>query len=338
MSKVFPFAEISARLPGRRRLLWASGVAVVVLGLLLWWLAPLGERPPSGTIVFSTGGTRGVYEEYGRRLRNELAKDMPGLTVKLTSSAGSQENVQRVADGKADFTIAAADAVETYKQAHPAEQRLRGVARLYDDYVQLIVAPGAKIDSVADLRDKRVATGLPNSGVRLIANGVLKAAGIDPEKDIVPVSAGIDTGPDMLADHDIDAFFWSGGLPTGGLTELADKSGFRFIPIEGKLISQLHAEGEAARYYRATNMPESAYPLVQGGSTVATIAVSNLLMTRSDLDPRLTEWITRIVIKSRDEIGKHVHSAQRVDLRTAIYTDPLPLHSGARRYYRSVKP
>lgn len=59
MSKVFPFAEISARLPGRRRLLWASGVGVVVLGLLLWWLAPLGEKPPSGTIVFSTGGTRG---------------------------------------------------------------------------------------------------------------------------------------------------------------------------------------------------------------------------------------------------------------------------------------
>ncbi|MER8017222.1 TAXI family TRAP transporter solute-binding subunit [Streptomyces griseoluteus] len=338
MSKVFPFAEISARLPGRRRLLWASGVGVVVLGLLLWWLAPLGEKPPSGTIVFSTGTTRGVYEEYGRRLRNELAKDMPGLTVKLTSSAGSQENVQRVASGKADFTIAAADAVQTYEQAHPAEHRLRGVARLYDDYVQLIVAPGAKIDSVADLRDKRVATGLPNSGVRLIANGVLKAAGIDPEKDIVPVSAGIDTGPDMLADHDIDAFFWSGGLPTGGLTELADKSGFRFIPIEGRLVSQLHAEGEPARYYRPTNMPESAYPLVQGGSTVATIAVSNLLLTRSDLDPRLTEWITRIVIKSRDDIGKHVHSAQRVDLRTAIYTDPLPLHTGARRYYRSVKP
>ena len=39
-----------------------------------------------------------------------------------------------------------------------------------------------------------------------------------------------------------------------------------------------------------------------------------------------------------DGIGAHVHSAQLVDLRTAIYTDPLGLHEGARRYYRSVKP
>jgi TRAP-type uncharacterized transport system substrate-binding protein len=77
---------------------------------------------------------------------------------------------------------------------------------------------------------------------------------------------------------------------------------------------------------------------VQHGSAVPTIAVSNLLMTRKDMDPRLTEWMTRTVIKSRDDIGAHVHSAQLVDLRTAIYTDPLMLHEGARRYYRSVKP
>lgn len=71
---------------------------------------------------------------------------------------------------------------------------------------------------------------------------------------------------------------------------------------------------------------------------MATIAVSNLLITRADMDPRLTEWLTRTVIRSRDRIGEEVHSAQLVDVRTAIYTDPLPLHDGARRYYQSVKP
>jgi hypothetical protein len=68
------------------------------------------------------------------------------------------------------------------------------------------------------------------------------------------------------------------------------------------------------------------------------MAVSNLLITRKDMDPELTEWLTRTVIKSRDGIGHDVHSAQLVDVRTAIYTDPVPLHEGARRYYRSVKP
>lgn len=332
MSKVLP------RIGGRRAVRGAA-VGVVVLGLLLWWLLPLGENPPSGTITFSTGTPRGVYQDYGERLRTEFGKDMPGLKVKLLNSAGSQENVRRVATGKADFTIAAADAVETYELDHGrGAGQLRGVARLYDDYLQLIVPRDSDIKTIADLRHKRVAVGLPNSGVRLIAERVLKAAGIDPVKDITPMSDGIDTGPDRLRQNKIDAFFWSGGLPTNGLVELAEKFSFRFIPIEGDLVTRLHAQGEAARYYRATNMPESAYPTVQRGSTVPTIAVSNLLMTRKDMDPRLIEWITRIVIKSRDGIGAHVHSAQLVDLRTAIYTDPLTLHEGARRYYRSVKP
>ncbi|MEU3983166.1 TAXI family TRAP transporter solute-binding subunit [Streptomyces sp. NPDC026672] len=324
---------------GRRRALQGAAVGVVVLGLLLWWLLPLGETPPGGTITFSTGTPRGVYQEYGERLRTELDKDMPGLTVKLQNSAGSQENVRRVATGEADFTIAAADAVETYGLSKGAGAGdLRGVARLYDDYVQLIVPNDSDIRSVADLRHKRVATGLPNSGVRLIANRVLRASGIDPVKDITPMSDGIDTGPGRLAGGGIDAFFWSGGLPTNGLGELARTFDFRFVPIEAGLVARLHRQSAAARYYRATNMPESAYPSVQHGSSVPTIAVSNVLMTRKDMDPRLTEWVTRTVLKSRDGIGAHVHSAQLVDVRTAIYTDPLTLHEGARRYYRSVKP
>ncbi|MFE0515687.1 TAXI family TRAP transporter solute-binding subunit [Streptomyces sp. NPDC058964] len=332
MPKVFP--RIS-----RRRALQGAAAGFVAFGLLLWWLLPLGEEPPGGTIVFSTGTPRGVYQEYGERLRSELDRDMPDLSVKLLNSAGSQQNVRRVATGEADFTIAAADAVETYELQHRSgAERLRGVARLYDDYVQLIVPRDSDVRTVSDLRHKRVAIGLPNSGVRLIANRVLRAAGIDPDKDIRPASDGIDTGPDRLKRGKIDAFFWSGGLPTNGLVELTRTFDFKFVPISGDLVTRLHAEGDEARYYRATNMPESAYPSVQQGATVPTIAVSNLLMTRKDTDPRLTEWVTRTVIKSRDDIGAHVHSAQLVDLSTAIYTDPLTLHEGARRYYRSVKP
>ncbi|MES4890503.1 TAXI family TRAP transporter solute-binding subunit [Streptomyces sp. NPDC096012] len=323
----------------RRRALQSAAAGVVALGLLLWWLLPLGEKPPSGTIVFSTGTPRGVYQEYGERLRTEMARDMPGLEVKLLNSAGSQENVQRVATGQADFTIAAADAVETYALRHGSGAgRLRGVARLYDDYVHLIVRRGSDIRKVSDLRHRRVATGLPDSGVRLIADRVLRAAGMDPKKDITPVADGIDTGPGRLEQGKIDAFFWSGGLPTKGLDTLAKKAAFTFVPIDADLIARLHDEGQGARYYRAANIPESAYPAVQQGVQVPTIAVSNVLMTRADVDPRLTEWVTRTVIKSRDGIGAHVHSAQLVDLRTAIYTDPLPLQEGARRYYRSVKP
>ncbi|MFC8036307.1 TAXI family TRAP transporter solute-binding subunit [Streptomyces griseoincarnatus] len=323
---------------GRRRALRGATAGLVVLGLLLWWAAPWREEAPGGTITMSTGTRAGVYQKYGELLRTALGKDMPELDVRLETSDGSWENVRRVAIGQADFAFAAADAVETYRQeGRTGAEGLRGVARLYDDYVQLAVAPGSGIRTVADLRGKRVAIGPPKSGVRLIANRLLRAAGIDPERDIVPSADGIDTGPGRLG-HGLDAFFWSGGLPTDGLKKYTEDSALRFVPIDASLVAKVHEQGGATRHYRATSIPESAYPGSQLGSAVPTMAVSNVLITRADADPRLTEWLTRVVLKSRDGIGAHVHSAQLVDVRTAIYTDPLRLHEGARRYYRSVKP
>ncbi len=85
-------------------------------------------------------------------------------------------------------------------------------------------------------------------------------------------------------------------------------------------------------------MPADAYPLAQRGSDVPTLAVANILVTTDRMDDDLAERITRTVIGSRDHIGAQVHAAQLVDVRTAIYTDPLERHDGARRYFRSVKP
>ncbi|MFC3575003.1 TAXI family TRAP transporter solute-binding subunit [Streptomyces yaanensis] len=324
---------------GRRRALLGSAAAFAVFGLLLWWLLPLGKDSPSGTITFSTGTPTGVYQKYGILLRNAIAKDMPRLDVRLLNSDGSQENVRRVATGKADFTIAAADAVATYMMENePGADRLRGCARLYDDYVHLVVPRSSSVQSVADLKGRKVAVGPGGSGVRLIADHVLTAAGLDPKKDITPLSNGIGTMPELLKRHRIDAFFWSGGLPTSAVTQLSKNFAIRLVPIGSDLVAKLHEQGGASRYYRAAVMPADAYPEAQQGSSVQTVAVANLLMTREDMDADLTEKLTRAVIDSRDRIGAQVHAAQLVDLRTAIYTDPLELHEGARRYYRSVKP
>jgi uncharacterized protein len=323
---------------GRRRALVGAAAAFVSFGLPLWWLLPLDEDSPSGRVTFSTGVKSGVYQRYGELLEQALAHDLPDLHVTLRSSEGSQENLARVATGEADFTIAAADAVRAYQQeGRPGARRLRGCARLYDDYVQLVVPRSSDVHSVRDLRNKRVAVGQSGSGVRLIADRVLEAAGLDTDKDIKPRGIGINTMPKALERGDIDAFFWSGGLPTTAVLELSERFGIRFVEL-GSLVDELHELGGVSRYYRASVMPADVYPQAQRGTAVSTLAVANLLVTTDRSDPELTEGLTRTVIDSRDHIGGKVHAAQLVDLRTALYTDPLELHEGARRYYRSVKP
>ncbi|MEU2563947.1 TAXI family TRAP transporter solute-binding subunit [Streptomyces longispororuber] len=322
----------------RRRALQGAAVAFVVFGLLLWWLLPVGGSSPQGRVAFSTGVKGAVYETYGQLLRTAAAKDMPDVDIDLLNSEGSQQNVERVATGRADFTIAAADAVEKYRLSGGAgAERLRGCARLYDDYVHIVVRRTSGIHTAQDLRGRRVAVGQPRSGVQLIAERVLKAAGLDVDKDVTALPNGIDTAPDLLRRGKVDAFFWSGGLPTSSVSALSEDVAIRLVPL-GDLVGALHRQGGASRYYRAAVMPADAYPEAQQNAAVRTLAVANLLVTTDRVDPELTEGLTRTVIDSRDRIGARVHAAQLVDLRTALYTHPLALHEGARRYYRSVKP
>ncbi|MET9362432.1 TAXI family TRAP transporter solute-binding subunit [Streptomyces sp. NPDC006632] len=324
--------------PRRKRALQGAAATVVSIGLLVWWLVPFGSPSPAGTIDISTGVRTGVYQRYGELLRQALASDLPDVRVQLRTSEGSQQNLQRVADGVSDFTIATADSVDKFrKDDKPGADDLRGCARLYDDYVQLVVPKDSPVRSVADLRGKKVAVGQHGSGVRLLADRLLPAAGLDPQKDITPVPAGIDTMPELLRGHRIDAFFWSGGLPTTAVLKLSEAYPIRLVPL-ADLVSALHKADGSTGYYRAATMPADAYPRAQRGVPVPTIAVANLLVTTDRTGAALTEGFTRTVINSRDRIGREVHAAQLVDLRTAIYTNPLPLHDGARDYYRSVKP
>ncbi|MFD8688978.1 TAXI family TRAP transporter solute-binding subunit [Streptomyces sp. NPDC059651] len=324
---------------GRRRSVRTGAALLVVLGLLLWWLLPIGEQTPTGKLTFSTGVRSGVYERYGERLKGALAKDLPEVSIRLQTSEGSQQNIARVATGKADFTIATTDALATYLRGHkPGADRLRGCVRLYDDYIQLVVKRDSDIRRVGDLRGKTVAVGQPGSGVRLVADRLMTAAGLNPVDDVTAVPAGIDTMPKLLEENRLDAFFWSGGLPTTAVADLSDRLSIRLVPLEDPLIKELQAAGGSTRYYRSAVMPADAYRNAQQGQATPTVAVANVLVTTDRTDAAMTEAFTRTVIDSRDRIGREVHAAQLVDLRTAIYTDPLPLHEGAKRYYRSVKP
>ncbi|MFF5789517.1 TAXI family TRAP transporter solute-binding subunit [Streptomyces sp. NPDC012693] len=323
----------------RRRVLAVAAALLTVCGVLVWWLMPFGSPVPSGSVTFSTGVPTGVYQRYGKLLQQALAQDLPEVSITLKDSEGSQQNLARVAAGEADFTIATADAVAQYqRERRPGFERLRGCARLYDDYVQLVVRKGSSVQNVRDLRGLRVGVGQDGSGVRLIADRVLAAAGLTPVSDVEAVSMGIDTMPGLLERGGLDAFFWSGGLPTEAVQKLADRYEVRLLPLDSALVDRLHDVGGSTRHYRSAVIPADAYAKAQDGQPIATLAVANLLVTTEEADEDLVEGFTRTVIRSRDRIGSQVHPAQLVDLRTAVYTEPLTLHDGARRYYRSVKP
>ncbi|WP_424638192.1 TAXI family TRAP transporter solute-binding subunit [Embleya sp. AB8] len=328
------FRPVSLRDAYARRphLVRVGFATLVLLCLVGGYLVFSGDdrTTPGGPVSLATGVPTGVYHRYGELLRPRLSADL-NVRVTVNTSGGSVENLRRVVEGTDTFGISTSDAVADLPPGD--RDQLRAVARLYDDYVQLVVPAGSPIQKITDLRGRRVVVGLPGSGVELITRRLLSEVGMsDLEHTIVPVRIGIGEAGRRLRDGTVDAFFWSGGLPTGAVSDLAEHWSVRLVQL-GDLAGKLR--DRYGPVYREAVVPADAYP---GGTETPTIAVPNLLVTRASQDPALIRRVTETVMENRQVIGREVHAAQLVDPRTAIFTDPLPLHTGAERWYRSVKP
>ncbi len=312
----------------------AASAGAAVLGAGGWAaLRERGETGPTGRVVLATGNTKGVYYVYGTTLAAELERRAPGVRAAVAATTGSVDNLLRLADGRATLAFAAGDAVaEAYQGRPPFERRVAvaAVARVYDDYIHLVVPAGSPVRSVADLAGRRVSLGSPGSGTALIAERLLAVAGL-PVRRVTLLRLGINESVAALHGGRADAFFWSGGLPTAGVEELARATPIRLVAL-GE-----HAEPMRRRFgsaYRSATVPAGTYG---GAERVAPLAVPNVLLCRQDADRVLVRALTRTLFDTREALARTVPQAEALDERAAVATFPVPLHPGAADYFRAVK-
>ena len=281
----------------------------------------------SGQITIATGNSTGVYYALGGGLASLISAN---TTLKATAAetGASVQNIQQLVAGEYDvaFSLAdtAADAVRG-QGAFTGPQEIQALARIYSNYTHVVVQRSAGVRTVADLRGKRVSTGSPKSGTEVIANRLLQAAGLDPERDIQAQRLELGKTIDAMKDGSIDAFVWSGGLPTGGVTDLFTSAGDRveFIDISDLLpkmkeVNPVYAEGA---------IPASAYGTP---SDVSTIVVPNLLLVRTDFPANDACAITRLMFDKKADLEKVHPAATELDPRVAAETAPVELAPGSR--------
>lgn len=292
-------------------------------------------RYPPGGIRISTGGVGGVYEAYGLALEDVLNDELPDLTVHVDNSSGSVDNLGRIAAGRADAAFISADTafkVPTIEEKAAAPGRIRAIARVYDEYVQVVVRSDSTLRTLSDLRGKRVSVGSQGSSVEITAQRLLDAAGMGTEKDILRRSYGVSESAKQLANGTLDAFFWVGGLPTGAVAQLAGAIPIRLLAID-RYVETLHRT--YGSFYQLATVPAGTYA---GVGDTRTAAVPSYLLASMTLDDDLVFRLTSALFAHRTRIAEVVPSGRVLDIRSAISTASIPLHPGAIRYYRSVKP
>ncbi|HET8542361.1 MAG TPA: TAXI family TRAP transporter solute-binding subunit [Anaeromyxobacter sp.] len=304
-------------------------------------LAAAGPAAAQNRISIATGGTGGVYYPLGGGLAGVLSKAIPGVEATAEVTSASVDNIKLVGAGKADvaFTLAdtAADGfngVGKFKEKVP----VRALAVLYANKSQWVTVEGTGVEKIEDLKGRRIGTGAPGSGTEIIALRILEAYGIDPEKDVTREKLSVAESVNALKDRKIDAFFWSGGVPTAAVTDLAATPGMKIKLIDHADAIPAMVKKYGPLYVKGT-IPAGSYPGQTKGAVVAD--VWNLLVVNEKMDEKLAHDIAKAVFEKKPDLAAVHAEAKNIELAKQYEVgSPVPFHPGAERYFseKGLKP
>jgi TRAP transporter TAXI family solute receptor len=284
------------------------------------------------TLNVVTGGTGGVYIIYGAGLADVLTKKMK-VAASAQQTTASVDNMKFIGQGKADlaFTLAdtAYDATQGKAPQFTEKVDAKALAVLYTNFTHLVTKDGSGITKVADLKGKRVSMGSAGSGTEIIGNRTLEAYGLNPATDIQRERLGVADSANSLRDNRIDAFFWSGGLPTAAVNELANATKLKFLDLSEGIAKMASTYGP---FYVPVKIPAGVYKDVPE-TTVS--GVANLLVVNAKFDAAFAKAVLTTMFDSKSDLETIHAEAKNLKLDTATVGSPLPFHEGAIEFYRA---
>jgi TRAP transporter TAXI family solute receptor len=295
-------------------------------------------RMHGGTMRLSiaTGNTGGVYYPYGGGLARVISQSVPHVDATAEVTAASVDNLKLIQLGKADIAFVLTDTLDDAIHGRGPFAKMpvkaRTLAVLYPNYTQVGTIEGKGINRLSDLRGRVVSTGSPGSGTEVIAFRVLRAAGIDPDRDIHKQSLTVNASVDALKDGKIDAFFWSGGLPTASLLDLASTVGItaKLIPND-EVLPTLQQQYTPGLYFKLV-IPKATYAGVEYDS--GSVGVANALVVKDTMSDELAYELTKVLFDRQSDLAAIHPEAKKLNLATAVQGSPAPFHPGAIRYYQ----
>lgn len=258
---------------------------------------------------------------------------VPGLVATVLSSHGSVANAEMLERGEVETGFVQADVAHfAFTGTGPLDgrphRRLRGLAKLYDEALHLVVMPDSGLRSLEDLPGKRISLDEPGSGTLVDARLVFEAFGID-EAAIRAVHLKPAEALDLARKGGLDGFFVMAGAPTPSVVEAVERLDARLVPIDGPPVERLLA---ASPFFLRHTIPAGTYP---GRDAVPTIAVGALWLCRDDLEEEPVYGLLRGLFQpsSRALLARSHPRAADIRLETALEGMSVPLHPGAVRFY-----
>jgi hypothetical protein len=276
-----------------------------------------------------------VYYPLGVALSQIYGKSIPDAKSSVQATKASAENLNLLQAGRGEIAFTLGDALsDAWKGNDDAGfktplKKLRGIAGIYSNYIQIVASADSGIKTLADLKGKRVAVGAPKSGTEINARAILKGAGLS-YKDLGKVEyLSFGESVELMKNRQIDATLISAGLGVSAIRDLATSVKMVVVPVPADVIAKINDPA-----YIAGTIPANTYE----GQTasVATVAIENFLVTHEGVSNDTVYKMTKSMYENLDQMVAAHAAAKAIKRDDGPKNMPVPLHPGAEKYYREV--
>jgi TRAP transporter TAXI family solute receptor len=279
-----------------------------------------------------TGGTAGVYYPLGVALSKIYADKIPKSRPAVQATKASVENLVLLEAGKGEIAFTLGDSLvfawNGDKDAgfEKPLKKLRGIAAIYPNYIQLVATASSGVKTLADLKGRSLSVGAAKSGTELNTRAILAAAGMDYKSlgkvEYLPFAESVD----LMKNRQLDGTLQSAGLGVASIRDLASTNDITVVAIPAETVKRIGAP------YVPVTIPANTYK----GQTVPveTAAVVNFLVTHEGVSDDLVYQMTKTMFDNLDTMVASHAAAKDIKLADAQNGMPIPLHPGAARFYK----
>jgi uncharacterized protein len=293
--------------------------------------------PASAQEVFInvlTGGTSGVYYPLGVALSQIYGQSISGAKAQVQATKASVENLNLLQQGRGEIAFTLGDSLKLAWEGNtdagfPGKlDKLRGIAAIYPNYVQIVASQESGIKTLADLKGKSLSVGAPKSGTELNARAILGAAGMSYDDlgktEYLPFAESVE----LMKNRQLDATLQSAGLGVASIRDLAVSIPIQVVAVPADIVEKVGTP------YLPGTIPAGTY---EGqGEDVATATVGNFLVTHADVPEETVYQMTKLVYDNLPTLVAAHAAAKGIKAEEALTGMPVPLHPGAERYFKEA--
>ncbi len=303
-----------------------AGLAAMFAATLL----PSAAAKAADFINVLTGGTSGVYYPMGVGMSKLFGEKIAGSRPSVQATKASVENLNLLQTGKGEIAFSLGDSVISAWQGEADAgfpqplKKLRGIAAIYPNYIQIVASKESGIKTLADLKGKRLSVGAPKSGTELNARAILAAAGLS-YKDLGKVEyLPFGDSVELMKNRQLDATLQSAGLGVASIRDLSTSVEIVMVEVPAELVDKAGAP------FIKGSIPANTYT---GQTTpVATAAVMNYLVTHEGVSEKLVYEMTKAIFENLPTIAASHAAGRSIKLENALDGMAIPLHRGAAKF------